>query len=88
MLAALDLTEEWYVKICRETLQLIMAYGHGGKYYPHPEVIEAERDMKPRDGRLGVVRWTHLLLLLRRVHDWWCTEGRLLHVEGGVSVSV
>ncbi|VDC01836.1 unnamed protein product [Peniophora sp. CBMAI 1063] len=70
VLAAMQVTEEWY-GIVRETLSMMMAYGPGGQRGANPRVVQAATDKKPRDARLGVVRWTHLLLLLREVHDEW-----------------
>ena len=66
----MQVTEAWY-EIVRETLAMMMAYGPQGQRGANPRVVQAAGDRKPGDGRLGVVRWTKLLLLLREVHDEW-----------------
>ena len=55
----------------RETLSMIQAYGRHGQRGADPRVVKAASDRRPGDARLGVVRWTHLLLLLREVHEEW-----------------
>ncbi|KZV77067.1 hypothetical protein PENSPDRAFT_747279 [Peniophora sp. CONT] len=70
VLAAMQVTEEWYM-IVRETLSMMLAYGPGGQRGANPRVVQAAADRKPGDARLGVVRWTRLLLLLREVHEEW-----------------
>jgi hypothetical protein len=75
VLAALTLTEEWYT-ICRETLELLLGYGAKGQYVIDPRVVEAESSQAPADGRLGVERWTNLLVLLKGVHEEFSASQR------------
>ena len=70
VLAAMQVTEAWY-EIVRETLSMMMAYGPNGQRGADPRVVKAANERRPSDTRLGVVRWTRLLLLLREVHDEW-----------------
>ena len=66
----MQVTEAWY-EIVRETLSMMMAYGPRGQRGANSRVVQAAADTKRGDARLGVVRWTRLLLMLREVHDEW-----------------